>query len=109
MRCRSDGCRPLAECRRVCRVRCCSRVRLVDVATCESWPRSAVEGLGVHIVFLPEARSEAAVVNIVIGTLLLAFLLAFCAHIVVDVWQECRFQTEAAEHDELLDRLWSDT
>lgn len=46
--------------------------------------------------------------NILVGTFILAFLLAFCAHIIIDVWAECRFQTEAAEHDELLDKLWTD-
>lgn len=46
--------------------------------------------------------------NILAGTLIVAFLLAFCVHIVADVWQECRFQTERAEHEELLDELWSE-
>jgi hypothetical protein len=49
-----------------------------------------------------------ALVNLVIGSLLLAWILAFCAYIVVDVFQECRFQTAAAEREELLDALWGD-
>jgi hypothetical protein len=49
-----------------------------------------------------------AVVNIAIGTAILAWLLIGCALILIDVWQECRYQTELAEHEELLDRLWDD-
>lgn len=49
-----------------------------------------------------------ALVNLVIGSVLFAYLLAFCAYILVDVFLECRFQTAAAEHEELLDKLWGD-
>jgi hypothetical protein len=47
-------------------------------------------------------------VNILLGTLLLAYLLAFCAYICWDVHEECRFQSGVCEREELLDELWAD-
>lgn len=46
--------------------------------------------------------------NILAGSVLLAWILTFCVYIVLDVFQECRFQTVEAEREELLDALWSD-
>lgn len=46
--------------------------------------------------------------NLLFGTVLLAWILAFCAHILADVWAECRFQSAEAEREELLERLWAD-
>ena len=45
---------------------------------------------------------------LILGSLLLTFLLLFCLFIVVDIYEECEWQTAAAEHDEELDRLWDD-
>jgi hypothetical protein len=36
-------------------------------------------------------------VNILLGTLILAYLLAFCAYILIDIYAECRFQMEDDE------------
>lgn len=38
--------------------------------------------------------------NLVLGTAILAWLLAGCALLLIDIHQECRYQTEAAEHDD---------
>jgi hypothetical protein len=48
------------------------------------------------------------VVNLILGTLLLAYLLAFCVFVMVDIHDECEWQTLAAERDGLLDELWAD-
>jgi hypothetical protein len=47
-------------------------------------------------------------VNLILGTLLLANLLVCCVFVMVDIHEECVWQTIAAEHDELLDELWAD-
>jgi hypothetical protein len=46
--------------------------------------------------------------NLLLGTLLLAYLLAFCAYICWDVHEECVFQSGECAREELLDRLWDD-
>ena len=46
--------------------------------------------------------------NILIGSLLLAYLLACCIFCMVDICAECRFQTAEAEREELLEQLWVD-
>lgn len=42
--------------------------------------------------------------NLIVGTILLAWILAFCVYIVADVW---RYSREMA-HEELLDELWTE-
>jgi hypothetical protein len=49
-----------------------------------------------------------AVVNFILGTLILADLLLCCAFMFVDIHEECEWQTRAAEHEELLDELWAE-
>jgi hypothetical protein len=43
---------------------------------------------------------------IVVGFVILAWLLVGCVLLYLDVCAECRYQTAAAEHDELLNELW---
>lgn len=46
--------------------------------------------------------------NLLFGTLILAYLLAFCAYCCWDVHEEAEFQSGVAEREELLEKLWAD-
>lgn len=46
--------------------------------------------------------------NVALGLVILAWLLVGCVFLYVDVCEECRFQSEEAAHEELLEKLWAD-